>query len=209
MEISLCQRIATLMILLDDNVCWSPRETPCRSHLQWVKILIHKIVLVVSELSNIAFFSGKEICLLYQWTCSGRLFEKGVPLELFLKRWGLFTRDKKHGVFGVHSNRWRCSHLTNFCLFIGLNKWWTHLLWNYIYILCTGVTCQQDLMVHSHYPKMRPRQIARPIKMACIELYEGVHTASRPYQWCHWLRHFIGLVISLGVGQYEDTITSI
>ena len=31
-------------------------------------------------------------------------------------------------------------------------------------------------------PQTRPRQIVRPIKMAYIELYEGVHTALRSYQ---------------------------
>ena len=35
------------------------------------------------------------------------------------------------------------------------------------------------LMVCSHWARLRPRQIARPIKMAYIQLYEGVHTALR------------------------------
>ena len=64
------------------------------------------------------------------------------------------------------------------------------------------------LMVSSHWvkPRLRMRQIVRPIKMAYIELYEGVHTVPRQYQWCHWLRHFIGLVSSLSVGQCDHTM---
>ena len=62
-------------------------------------------------------------------------------------------------------------------------------------------------MVFSHWARPRPRQMARPIKMAYIELYEGVHTALRQYHWCHWLRHLIGLVISLGVILCEHSIT--
>ena len=62
----------------------------------------------------------------------------------------------------------------------------------------------------SHWvrPRPRPREIARPIKMAYIELYEDVHTAPREYHWCHWFRHFTGFVIGLGVGQCEDTIST-
>ena len=33
-------------------------------------------------------------------------------------------------------------------------------------------------MVHSHCKKTR----LRPIKIVCIELYEGAHTVRRPYQ---------------------------
>ena len=45
--------------------------------------------------------------------------------------------------------------------------------------------------------------------MTCIELHDGVHTSPRQYQWCHWLSHLKGLVISLGVGQCESSITLI
>ena len=58
-------------------------------------------------------------------------------------------------------------------------------------------------MVLSH---MIPREIARPIKIAYIELFESIHTAPREYQWCHWLRHVIGLAIGLSVVQCEHTI---
>ena len=46
----------------------------------------------------------------------------------------------------------------------------------------------------------------RQIEIGYIELYEDVHTALRPYQSCHWLRHFVGLVISLSVVQCDHTI---
>ena len=62
------------------------------------------------------------------------------------------------------------------------------------------------MLVSSHWARLRPRQIARLIKMAYIELNEGVHTAPRQYQWCHWPRHFTGLVIGLGVVQCDHTI---
>ena len=56
-------------------------------------------------------------------------------------------------------------------------------------------------MVHSHCPRTRPilRQIVRPIKMDYIELYESVHTALRPYHWCHWLSHFSSVSLSVSV----------
>ena len=35
--------------------------------------------------------------------------------------------------FGLHDNKWMCSHLTNFCAFIRLIGWWTHLHPNSIF----------------------------------------------------------------------------
>ena len=66
-------------------------------------------------------------------------------------------------------------------------------------------------MAHSHCPRTRPtpRQIARPIKMAYIEFCEGVHTVTRQYHYCYWLRHLKDLIIGLGVGQCESTITAL
>ena len=38
-------------------------------------------------------------------------------------------------IFWLHVNKWRCSHYTNFCLFIGLNGWLTHLLLEILFVL--------------------------------------------------------------------------
>ena len=62
--------------------------------------------------------------------------------------------------------------------------------WGYLISLCF----KRGIMVYSHCPRTRSRQIARPTKMAYIELYEGVHTAQRPYRDISGpLRYFIGL----------------
>ena len=37
---------------------------------------------------------------------------------------------------------------------------------------------RQQVMVHSHCPRTRPRQIQRSIEMAYIELYKGIYTVT-------------------------------
>ena len=69
----------------------------------------------------------------------------------------------------------------------------------YLCLSYDSMQCEYIIMVYSHWQRPRLRQTVRPIEMAYIELYEGVHTALRPYQWCHWL-------IGLCVGQCEETI---
>ena len=65
---------------------------------------------------------------------------------------------------------------------------------------CVGL---KALMVYSHCPRTRPRQILRPIKRAYIELYEDVHTHRDPVT--DVIGHFISF--GLGVGQCKHTIT--
>ena len=89
---------------------------------------------------------------------------------------------------------------------------WHQITCYSVSIVLTSLTYMwTNLMVFSHWARTRPipREIVRPIKMAYIELYGGVHTAPRQYHWCHWLTHFIGLVISLGVIQCEHTIKGV
>ena len=49
----------------------------------------------------------------------------------------------------------------------------------------------------SHWERLRRTRRRRPIKMACVELYESVHTAPRPFHWCHWLLYFSSVSVSV------------
>ena len=67
-------------------------------------------------------------------------------------------------------------------------------------------------MVHSHCPT--PKQTPRPIKMGCIELCIGVHTAQRQTSTQSPIGHCsdctsLGLGVGVGVGQCEHTIRSL
>ena len=63
-------------------------------------------------------------------------------------------------------------------------------------------------MVYSHCPRTIPRQIARPIKMVYIQLYESVHMHQGSVMPLATFGDFIGLAtyFVLGVAQCEHTI---
>ena len=47
--------------------------------------------------------------------------QAGLPLEIIQGKKTVHTSIFKVLLFGLHDNKWRCSHLTNFGQFIGLN----------------------------------------------------------------------------------------
>ena len=66
-------------------------------------------------------------------------------------------------------------------------------------------------MVCSHWTTLRmiPRPRLTTIIMGFTVICRALHTALRQYQWCHWLEHFIGIVIGLGVVQCDHTKTPV
>ena len=54
-------------------------------------------------------------------------------------------------------------------------------------IAVSNRTVWRGLIVFLHWTRPIQRQIARLIKIAHIELYDGAHTAPRSCQWSHWL----------------------
>ena len=61
---------------------------------------------------------------------------------------------------------------------------------------------RRNVMMWSHWERTIPITII----IGFIVIFRSVHTAARPFHWCHWLLLFIGLGIGLVLAQCNHTI---